>query len=124
MGIDVKLTGVSDFDQLEIVKTGVVHFVYDTSSYFTQSVPHNLGYVPIPYCFLGNAQLNGSGEYNIPLPIFSAASVDTGAHVVTFNGWLFCSTDSTNLYIQLLNSLAAGGSFTVSYYLMRKRSST
>lgn len=115
-------------DTATIASTGA------TVSYTT--VPHNLGYAPVPFAFLLNQTVSTgtsiiSTDANIPLPTFTNATIDTIKGTATnsgnpipifaFSGYLEVFCDDMNFYVLLYN--ATGGSIpthTIGYYLVQK----
>lgn len=123
MGGIVNLTGVPDFDQLEVVKEGSTAISLSPSANSSVTISHNLGYVPIIFAFLDQVGISPyftSGD--IPLPTWISLDTSTPGNV-KFGSWIMASTDSTNAYILGFNSAASSsGPFTIKYYLLRKRS--
>lgn len=116
MGVDIQLTGVPDFDKLEIVKTGKVTTTFGVSGVHQLIHPHNLGYRPLLLIYW----VNEDDTFYTPLPIAPAQTVDTGANRVYFLQWAYAEVDDTNIYISLANSLSVGPTMSFRYYLLRQ----
>lgn len=84
----------------------------------TFTVPHNLGYAPVPQAFLNAVDLTPLEDVNIPLPAW--LSIGSSGGNVVFPIWVSIYTDDTNLYIDVFNATGlAIGTFPVTYYLLR-----
>lgn len=115
-----------------IVQQNVTFVAATGSARDTFTVPHNLGFAPVPVAFLNNANISGSGgaagltAVNIPLPGW--VSIDTNnllAGAVVFPIWLSYYADTKNLYIDIFNATGkATGSLSVTYYLLRLEANT
>lgn len=87
------------------------------------TVPHNLGYKPQAYCYLGNRTIStGSQTYSgvdlsLPTPVHFGSD---GTNIV-FADYLTFFVDDTNLYIMLFLAVNAVSnvSIDVQYYLTR-----
>lgn len=119
MGVDTNLTGVPQFDQLEIIKSG--SYAADLTaipinSSGTSTIAHNLGYVPHAIVYL---TIPGS-DGKIPMP-YIAFSDATGLMI-----WQFSYTlDKTNLYVTFENhNNGLGSGYVYNYYLLRSRAIT
>lgn len=100
-----------------ILKSGTFSILAPANNNNTTTVPHNLGFLPIPLCFLSTA--NNTVYY--PLPQWTSASRDDVNSVVKFSTWIDCNVDSTNLYIDFINALpGANGPFTIKYFLLQQ----
>jgi len=95
-----------------------------TLSIDTTTVAHNLGYAPWVVAFMNNTMINGSGAYNIPLPIMPSLGV-TAADTIAPSVWMFAASDKNNIYIisYTTASAAVAVSYAVTYYLYRQPTS-
>lgn len=131
-GIDVsKTTSANDFifnsnqNIFKIVKTDIVTIAPFSSTVSTLSVPHGLNFAPIPLAFLIGVSVSGPITHaNLPLPTFINADVgSTTPGVVSFGSWLYCASDTINVYFQCLNATGVSpGTFQVRYYLLQNTS--
>lgn len=127
MGVDITSTLIPDFDYLKIVKVGKTlasNVTVTTGSatwgtnFVIDTIPHNLGFVPIPMGFI----TVGSTFFPIPITV-----TGTGVGLVNFYAsTVVMYTDATNLYIRTEVSVntSAATSFTITndivrYYLFR-----
>lgn len=124
MGVDIKLTGIPNFDKLEVVKSGITTIQSDGSPTNWSTTPHNLGYTPTVLAYLNDVSIAGvSSTGNIPLPTYLGLTVDTVNDVVILRSWIHADVDDTNLYIILYNSQGGVISpYEIKYYLLRDRS--
>jgi len=90
----------------------------------TSTVAHNLGYAPWVVAFMNNTMINGSGAYNIPLPIMPSLGV-TAADTIAPIVWMFASSDVNNVYVisYTTASAAVPATYEVTYYLYRQPTS-
>lgn len=121
MGIQTNQTSVPQFDQLEIVKSGVATMTLSGDTTKDLIITHNLGYAPIPLVY------RESGGVYFPLPVL-ATYANTSANSGEISAWYYCGTDSTSLAIQRLALGSAptpvSGTVNFRYYLMRSTAST
>lgn len=96
------------------------------NSSVTYSIAHNLGFIPIPFCFLS---ANNNTQY-IPLPAWTSLTRDDTTVIsgtagqIVFRTWINCYCDNTNLYIQHFNSKSStDGPFDIKYYLLQRTAS-
>jgi hypothetical protein len=121
-------TGKPSLQNLLILQSGQAGVTISSNPTNICTVPHNLGFVPVPLAFLNNVSLNyGNGQSilntNIPLPASlgtSAGGTLTG--VVTNSIYMFCLADSKNFYVITLNATGAAisGVFEVTYELLQQ----
>lgn len=117
MGVDTSLTGVPDFDKIEVIKQGTATMPAIGAGTFNSSItiPHGLGYPPTALVYL----YSETDQQHLMLPWTSLGS--------TGQGWAFIpSTDSTNLYIdyQAINQSAAFPEIKFKWFLIRFTSKT
>jgi len=118
MGVEQSLTGVPQFDNIEVVSSGTASI--DTTAgtdNAAATIPHGFtGFVPIPMVAIFQ-----NGIYQ-PLPAVTA--FNSGANnTVGMQTYFYAATDSTNLYINFLAGFSANwGVFTFKWYLLRIRS--
>lgn len=76
------------------------------------TVPHNLGFIPIPMVYLSD------GGLYLPIPAISSYSPSvTGITIATYSADF---TDAANLYIDTTNGTASpAAAFTYKYYLLQ-----
>lgn len=111
-----------------LVKAGALNVVLANGSAgvittTTTSTPHGLGYAPVPLAFLNNSQINGSGGYNLPLPITTSfATINSGGlDVLADICRLLCSSDGTNFYVIAYTSgTFIGTNYIINYYLYQQ----
>lgn len=117
MGLDTTLTSAPNFSDLEIVKTGTAEVSAVGGTITTETIPHNLGYVPVAFVSLGD------GTYSFPLPTATTYGVDVPNIVTTFAVYWFHGVDETNLYITGINAAAGDPqTYPFTYTLLRTRS--
>lgn len=126
---EVVLTGVPQFDNLELIKIAQVsRLVPSLVSLATDTltVPHNLGYIPILIAFLngtGSTYLTTGTYYSVPqiIPVTVGAEYTVGI-MYTY------SLDETNIYFNVSNysslTITDIGTATWNYYLLRSRAKT
>lgn len=125
MGVDFKLTGVLDFDKLEVVKNSLaeveVPVGYIDGQIYATVVPHNLGYIPGIICYVTPPLTFPSDPSETPLlvtygvaPFTIIGIADTNVSEVnaTFN--VYGDNDG-------FSSLA--GTWRFNYFLLRSRGS-
>lgn len=111
-------------DSLKVIKTGT-ETVAGSQPTNWATVPHNLGFAPVPLVFLNNVNLSGiANGANIPLPTWSSLSVDTVNQQVVMRTWLHALADITNLYVVLFNSTGSNVSLNFTYYLLQESAKT
>lgn len=125
---DPALQSIPNFDKLKIIKVGTSTITSSGNTIDWQTIPHGLGFKPIPMAFIDNANVsfgptpvivNGA----LPLPTWTNATIDTGTQQVIFRTYLQIATDATNVTIMLFNSTGATDITTaVKYYLLREAS--
>ena len=121
MGQTINLTGVPDFDQLEVVKESTATVSSDGSPLNWATIPHNLGYRPIIITELNDVGITGIfTDADVPIPSWTDVNIVGGN--VTFQSFLSSAADATNTYFILLNATGLTRSYSVKYYLLRKRS--
>lgn len=121
MGVDTILTGVPQFDTLEIVKTGTLTLAKGASVDSQDTTfNHNLGYVPIVIAMYDN----GTNTYTLPYLSIDLAGADGGQVSLMIGGAYATDTqigftvttpDNSGSYSQSLT-------FPVRYYLLRQTS--
>lgn len=128
MGIDINLSGVPEFDTLEIVKTGKLStssFSFDTGAGnyaqggTTASASHNLGYVPAVIAYIDG------GLVYYPVPHQTIWSISSTGYTLL---WVTVSVDKTNitLYVNTIgynNNAGTISGYDIKYFLFRERSS-
>lgn len=114
------LAAALESNSFRIVLPGLTSIQATGNTTVIYTIPHNLGYIPIPFCFLSASD---NGIY-YPLPMWTSLSRDDINHQVKFQTWIDANTDIENLYIEFFNSLAATqGPFNVQYYLLQQTAS-
>lgn len=109
---------------LKVVKsdTGTVTTTGQPTNWAT--IPHNLGFAPIPLVFLNGVSLSGiASGANIPLPTYSNVSIDVVGQQIKFGTWLHALADNLNLYVVLFNSLGTSFSLNFKFYLLQESAS-
>ena len=111
----------TDFDNFEIVQTGVVSVSATSANQNWVTVAHHLGYTPTIEAWLDGVGLGSIfSDGVLMLPTFINVSIGSG--VVSFNSYMFCAADVTNFYIIIYNATGAPiSAFDVKYYLKRER---
>lgn len=85
-------------------------------SAITETVPHNLGYVPAFWAYFSA----GGFYYQIP----NATGWGASGGVMTFTNWLFASVDANNIYLTFIPSSTGNlGTFPIKYYLLQESAS-
>lgn len=127
-GADAKTAGDDELlfnslqNNLKVVQTDSVGIVVTTNPLNWATVPHNLGFRPIPIGFLNDVSLSGIMQGGIiPLPTFFNAGASGGN--VNFTSWIFLTCDETNLYIVTLNASGVAFNTRVKYYLLQESAS-
>lgn len=103
------------------------------------TVPHNLGFAPVPFAYLQDVSITSGGttitsDGNIPLPTWTNLNIDTikgsatnsgsPLPIVAFSQYIQAIADTKNLYILLLDATGSSGdNFAVVYYLTQQSSS-
>lgn len=106
---------------LKVVKTGVNHVTSNGAPTNWVTIPHGLGYAPVPLVFLNDVNLSPIASHaNIPLPTYSTITVDTGTQQVKFQTWLHAIADADNLYVVLFNSLGTAQNINFKYFLLQE----
>lgn len=114
------LASALETNSFRIVVSGTVSVQASGNTNNTTTIPHNLGFTPIPFCFLSAS--NNTVFY--PLPQWTSLTRDDVNHVINFATWIDCNVDSNNLNIEFFNSLnTTNGPFNVQYYLLQQSSS-
>ncbi len=118
---DDELTFNSLQNNLKVVVTDSVLVTAGATPTNWATVPHNLGFAPIPLAFLNNVNLSGIAVgANIPLPTYTNLAVDTVGQQVIMRTWLHALADEKNLYIVAFNSTGASFNINVKYYLLQE----
>lgn len=120
---DSQLIFNSSQDVFKIVKEGSTSITVpsvSSSTFFSVTVPHNLGFAPIPQAFV-----NFGGYF--PMPYFEGVSAN-GIYV-GYNMLISCFVDTTNFYVnanvgQSGGNPSASGTFPINYYLLQETAST
>lgn len=127
MGVDISLTGIPDFDKLEVVKSGVFTLTLPAGNYYAEGrVAHNLGYFPISMVYAKipyfSSILTSDTVFSFTTP-FSYLNSDGFAML---NFYSTVTGTGIDFNIQVTNP-ATGGSFygiqfvvPFQYYLMRR----
>lgn len=117
MGVESVLTGIPEFDNIEVVKTGTTTLSRNAGTRTqTQTVAHNLGYRPAVLAFL---DIDGV-FYPIP---FLDVNPNSGSEDGYVREKVELYVDSTNIVftVEGYRSFYADSSFssTIRYYLLR-----
>lgn len=113
-------------NSFRIVDRGTVGVAGNASTTTWSTIPHNLGFVPVPFVFLNDiTRTIGSTvvttDANIPFPTWTSLTPDNVNHVINFGTYLDCVVDETNLYIFIFNSTSSTvGPLQISYYLCQQ----
>lgn len=78
------------------------------------TVPHNLGFTPIPLAFIN------IGNNISPLPTWTILGYDTTFQRLDFGTWIQATTDKTNLYIDGYSATSVSLSHPIKYYLLQE----
>lgn len=106
---------------LKVVKTDIITVGVGTDATNWSTLPHGLGFAPVPLAFLNNVTLSGiAAGANIPLPTYSSLSVDTVNQRVNMRTWLHALADEVNLYIVVFNSTGVAFNLNVKYFLLQE----
>jgi hypothetical protein len=119
MGIDANVTGIENFEYLELIKTGVATIDGNTTGDNDAEtiVNHNLGFVPIVIAYL---DYSGTGGGYRMLPTWTGRSFSGGN--VVFNTWVDVSVTSSVIDFDFYSGTASNfGTFNVRYYLFRQK---
>lgn len=119
MGIDSRLTGIPDFDKLEVVRSGItdVH-TWPAGGGEGIQIEHGLNFAPTPLVF--SIVTDGTNILNVtPLPTFGIAITDGGGGGVTFFSWFYAYTNTTILHISCLNGTGYDVTNQFAWYLLR-----
>ncbi len=120
-GRDDELVFNSLQNTLKIVKTDTITVSASGNATNWSTVPHNLGFAPIPLAFLNNVTLSGIAVgANVPLPTYTSLSVDTVNQRVDMRTWLHAMADDTNFYIVAFNSTGTPFNINIRYYLLQE----
>lgn len=93
----------------------------------TTTVPHNLGFAPIPWATMNNSAIGGQGAFNIPLPLMVSLGNNTGgtggaSEYLGLIRWMYYAVDGTNFYIITYSSgVAIAATYDITYYLYQQR---
>lgn len=113
---DAQLAFNSNQNQLKVVATGTnaASGAGMTAGVIkTLTIPHNLGFTPIPLVFFADGSLYRS------LPTWLSSGASGGN--VAFQLWADCVTDSTNLYIELISgTTTTWGDYNFKWYLLQE----
>ena len=131
MGLDASLTGIPEFDSIELIKTGIINAAASTLtsggagvwSFDTQSVTvnHNLGYTPILLAYIGGFINNGF----VPIP-FTVMTSSSSTAVAWIEYYPLVDSTSITIYTksQGLAYTGTAASIPIKYYLLRQKSNT
>lgn len=122
MGVDIQLSGAPEFDQLELLKTGLVTLPAITAppQETTVVLTHNLGYRPIVIASV----LNTSGN-EAPLPFLVAAVGGGSDGSVVSNIYVYPVTETDVTFVRDVPGIgSAAPALQVRYYLLRQRGTT
>lgn len=116
-----------DFDTFEIWQIGTTTISPDASPISWITIPHNLGFAPIPFTFLndithtiGSTTLTTDGIAT--LPTYTGLTIDTTNHQVKFSTWLEAIADDKNIYFIFSNSTGSPvGTLPLKYLLLREK---
>ena len=114
-----------------MVKSGVASVVVPSGNsglvgLNTTTIALNLGYSPLAFASLNNAQINGGGAFNLALPLPLSLGNDTGgtggvAEFLAISGYMQFATDATNFYVITFTSGSfVGATYQVTYYLYQQ----
>lgn len=130
------IASILETNSFRIVKRGNTAISSTGSTINWVTVPHNLGFAPVPFVFLndisrtaGTTVITGSG--NIAFPTWSSLTLDTikssatnsgnALPIVAFQTFFDAVADETNLYIFLYNATGSSiSAFNVGYYLIQQ----
>lgn len=123
-------------NSFRIVSSGEAGISSNGATVTWNSVPHNLGFAPIPFAFLTGVTVTAgasviSSDANIPIPTYTNATFDTvkasamnsgnALPIVAFNTYIEVFCDTTNLYIVLYNATGSTvANHNIQYYLVQQ----
>lgn len=126
MGVDSSLTGVPQFDKLEIIQSGSARLNKGASTLdATVVVTHNLGYVPIALVSYADVDIESLENFNMPY-VFLWSS---GANAGKVGAALYYAVSPTTISFSVRAPDYAGNDyytlaidFDFKYYLLRSTS--